>query len=305
MKKIIATVLAMVMALALCTTAFAANAVYAAPQVGETDASKIIKPADGQVLSLEKFSTGSADAKTFDTYKLWLTTTKTGAKVEANTGVIYWLATDASYDTVFVNGTSITYLLTADTTKAWEGTAKAVSVVKGDADDAKCGQYYSATGATIYDFDGTKYDAAKTAAGNKLVNVDGKAVYLTTLTSATEKAHTYKADTATVNGKPSVTKVYCTTCKASFEFKDNVTDAVKAFGSNYEVVYFTAAGEKVNESVDNGYTVYVKTGTGATNTTTNTTTSPKTFDAGIAMYVGMALTSVAGSAVVIGKKKEF
>ena len=33
--------------------------------------------------------------------------------------------------------------------------------------------------------------------------------------------------------------------------------------------------------------------------------SPKTFDAGIAMYVGMALTSVAGSAVVIGKKKEF
>ena len=118
-------------------------------------------------------------------------------------------------------------------------------------------------------------------------------------------AHTYKADTATVNGKPSVTKVYCTTCKASFEFKDNVTDAVKAFGSNYEVVYFTAAGEKVNESVDNGYTVYVKTGTGATNTTTNTTTSPKTFDAGIAMYVGMALTSVAGSAVVIGKKKEF
>ena len=33
--------------------------------------------------------------------------------------------------------------------------------------------------------------------------------------------------------------------------------------------------------------------------------SPKTFDAGIAMYAGMALMSVAGSAVVIGKKKEF
>ena len=39
--------------------------------------------------------------------------------------------------------------------------------------------------------------------------------------------------------------------------------------------------------------------------TTTGTTSPKTFDAGIAMYVGLALTSVAGSAVVIGKKKEF
>ena len=38
---------------------------------------------------------------------------------------------------------------------------------------------------------------------------------------------------------------------------------------------------------------------------TDSNKSPKTFDAGIAMYVGMALTSVAGSAVVIGKKKEF
>ena len=45
--------------------------------------------------------------------------------------------------------------------------------------------------------------------------------------------------------------------------------------------------------------------TGTTTDTTTDSTSPKTFDAGIAMYVGMALTSVAGSAVVIGKKKEF
>ena len=33
--------------------------------------------------------------------------------------------------------------------------------------------------------------------------------------------------------------------------------------------------------------------------------SAKTFDAGVALYAGMALMSVAGSAVVIGKKKEF
>ena len=50
----------------------------------------------------------------------------------------------------------------------------------------------------------------------------------------------------------------------------------------------------------------------ANNTTTTTTdtkkdnvTSARTFDAGIAMYVGMSLLSVTGSAVVIGKKKEF
>ena len=46
-------------------------------------------------------------------------------------------------------------------------------------------------------------------------------------------------------------------------------------------------------------------GTAASGNTGSNKPSPKTFDAGIAMYVGMALTSVAGSAVVIGKKKEF
>ena len=285
MKKIIATVLAMVMALALCTTAFAASKTYAGAEVG----TETIKPADGQVLTLEKFSTGSADAKTFDTYKLWLTTTKTGAKVEAS-ATLYWLATDAAYDMVFVNGNTITYLLTADSTKTWAGTAKVVSVVKGTADDAKCGQYWSATGTSIYTYDGKEYDAATSGT---LVNVDGKAVYLAALTSATLKAHTYKADTATVNGKTTVTKVYCTACKATFEFKDNATDAVKAFGSDGYTV----------ETVD-GNTLYIKNAGVVTNPDT-TTTSPKTFDAGIAMYVGMALTSVAGSAVVIGKKKEF
>ena len=55
-----------------------------------------------------------------------------------------------------------------------------------------------------------------------------------------------------------------------------------------------------------GVTGYVVVPNGASTTpSTGTNKSPKTFDAGIAMYVGMALTSVAGSAVVIGKKKEF
>ena len=51
--------------------------------------------------------------------------------------------------------------------------------------------------------------------------------------------------------------------------------------------------------------VYVTVTASSTTPSTDKNTSPKTFDAGIAMYVGMALTSVAGSAVVIGKKKEF
>ena len=63
----------------------------------------------------------------------------------------------------------------------------------------------------------------------------------------------------------------------------------------------TAIGE---ENAAN-YFIKLEKGTATDTKTDGTTTSPKTFDAGIAMYVGMALTSVAGSAVVIGKKKEF
>ena len=43
----------------------------------------------------------------------------------------------------------------------------------------------------------------------------------------------------------------------------------------------------------------------ATDTKKDGVDSAKTFDAGVAMYVGMSLLSVAGGAVVIGKKKEF
>ena len=57
-----------------------------------------------------------------------------------------------------------------------------------------------------------------------------------------------------------------------------------------------------------GYTVPARYYYNSTTTTTDTKTtdtkgSPKTFDAGIALYVGMALTSAAGVAFV-GKKRE-
>ena len=61
----------------------------------------------------------------------------------------------------------------------------------------------------------------------------------------------------------------------------------------------------VEEVTDGVWMFWTKGTTAAPTTGTTSASSPKTFDAGIAMYVGMALTSVAGSAVVIGKKKEF
>lgn len=45
--------------------------------------------------------------------------------------------------------------------------------------------------------------------------------------------------------------------------------------------------------------------TKADTTKTDTIASPKTFDAGVAVYAGLSLLSAAGTAIVIGRKKEF
>ena len=64
---------------------------------------------------------------------------------------------------------------------------------------------------------------------------------------------------------------------------------------------FTEVPSGVETEVIGGFWV-VKVAATATGTGVD---SSKTFDAGVAMYVGLSLASVAGSAVVIGKKKEF
>ena len=312
MKKIIATVLAMVMALALCTTAFAAPKTYIADDVGSAT---VTEPADGHTFTLEKFATGTASAKVFDTYKLWDTTTATGAKAQvAGTGE-YFLATSASYDKVFVNGSTITYLLTKTTAGTWDDTAKFVNVAKADSvAKAACGTYYSLTAATtVIEYkDEAYYGVDSTSSNITVLNIDGKAAFIDTTAKAANdttnaigyKSHSYVVDTALAGGKLSVTKVSCDDCKASFEFVvGSATDATVKFGAgNFEAV---KTGNPATVYTVNGDTLFVKTGSGTPDSGKNTTTSPKTFDAGIAMYVGMALTSVAGSAVVIGKKKEF
>jgi len=77
-------------------------------------------------------------------------------------------------------------------------------------------------------------------------------------------------------------------------------------GGKVDVSHYLADGKQQNAdgsvttTSSGGYYYYQPT----TDTkTTDTKGSPKTFDAGIALYVGMALTSAAGVAFV-GKKRE-
>ena len=236
MKKIIATVLAMVMALALCTTAFAA------PKTAFGDATNGIPTYNSQY-SYELKAAVAAYDKNVGTFQVFKTDADT--KAVTNEGM-FVKVTKEQAEKILVVGNTITYLATSTTF----GTA------------------YADKGAAA-----TTVDTLK--------NCD---------------------DVKAKDGVSTVTKVYCDTCKKSFDFVvGTATDAAAKFGiDNYKLI--TAAGYTNTDTKS----VYIKLGSGSADNTTNTTKpSPKTFDAGIAMYVGMALTSVAGSAVVIGKKKEF
>ena len=278
MKKIIATVLAMVMALALCTTAFAAN----------VESGFLKSTADGKdVPAVEKTGityVGNTDPKTTDG--------KTTAGVYAHytiDGKIYIVvntlaeATDVLYKEAEAKNV-VLYLAEIPTANYVAGK------VYSDFADT-CGKYekpanYDATKTYYtYEYAGNTYLAvADSTTGNGVLVVDGKVVVVTTLTAATKVAHV--AVPTVKDGK--ITGYTCSKCKLA---------AVEA--PNFASI--PADGTSLGTTYGNWYWP----ATVSTDTKTDTNKSPKTFDAGIAMYVGMALTPVAGSAVVIGKKKEF
>ena len=276
MKKIIATVLAMVMALALCTTAFAAT--------GDT--------VEGY---LKGTNVGASAVKTTLTYTGNTDPKTTDGKTVAGVYAHYTEATYGDYIVVNSLADATAVLYSDEACKnviMYLGQVEVVSYFTGkvynDFADV-CGKFdkpasYDAT-KTYYTYEDNGTTKLAVAAGSsetadKLLTVDGKVVRVVTL-AATKVQHT--AVPTVKDGK--ITGYTCSKCKAV---------AVEA--PNYASI---PAGADTTNLTGNWYW------TTSTTPSTDKNTSPKTFDAGIAMYVGMALTSVAGSAVVIGKKKEF
>ena len=279
MKKIIATVLAMVMALALCTTAFAAGEttitakayrMTANGALMEGDKVATFHPAVAATVNDDGEQTNTANIAyySFEGLNCVVASSLADADVvlysdAAGKNVMMYLAiAPVAYDgtgTVFTNFGKkcgqVTY--TNDSTKTYYTTND-----EGD------------KGIYVADEDGTK----ALMVNGKLITVAENAV------ASTANAVKHAAVPTVADGK--VTGYTCATCKAVAVKAANVmsipTDASRIDDTLY---YFPASATPVTP--DNGKD------------------SPKTFDAGIAMYVGMALTSVAGSAVVIGKKKEF
>ena len=285
MKKIIATVLAMVMALALCTTAFAAEQKYDVYNAESTDGTVIAGMND---LTL-KYNKADKDAKQIAYYNLLDASGNIVRALATETGnyVAVDKASDADYVVKYAGKNTVAlYLVAADAVTYANGEGTAYTDL-----GKKCGQYdYKTAGYTtsdkfytaISEADDEVYLFVKGYNTDATLLVDGKVIAVHTIGKLSDKVvqHTWVVDNAKMTAK-------CSACGAT--------------GKVYEKYAEVPSGADA-ELVAGMWVVADKT---ATKPADGTNSSPKTFDAGIAMYVGMALTSVAGSAVVIGKKKEF
>lgn len=282
MKKIIATVLAMVMALALCVTAFAAN-------TSETVDSKDydMKHMDNTPYTIQ------ADSK--------ITIMKTDAvkeTVNGKTTTTYFADIYVINDTDFYAcdssiaeyklikaGKVVAYLSTNSALNNGTSDVVTKTIEAKETKDQTCGDYT----VDVFMIDGKAYKVG----GDKVAMLNGLAVTY----GEKQTAILHKVDWTVKDNKAT----------PSYNAKGEVVSVKCACGTSFEVVKKVAGtytGD-VQKVIDKDVTYYVLLGSKNPTNPTTPNGSPKTFDAGIAMYAGMALMSVAGSAVVIGKKKEF
>ena len=287
MKKIIATVLAMVMALALCTTAFAASqyVLYGRDKKAEIDD-------DGAKIMVTKTDASSKHSTTL--------------YYEDEDGNYYIPATKETF-TNYVEGNYVEKLDAEDVDDiadyvTYDG--KLTKKLDKSSDKVERNCTTDVYDEDIYlDKDNKMY--VEDEDGDPML-FDGVILYVSdSVDSVVDRgSHLWIKGDKVSDG---VYNVKCAICGAT----SVAYETLKLAGATATVEYTQQDGIDTANDMDKAYEGelladgwYVATAKAA-DTTKDNTSSPKTFDAGIAMYVGMALTSVAGSAVVIGKKKEF
>ena len=283
MKKIIATVLAMVMALALCTTAFAATTYDNGYKWNGT--------------GWEKYDLSGVTVS----YTNPTETKKNGEFQKATVGYftidgVDFVEVPQNDATYRINADGVTkYLAKAGTNYKTAYTMKGESVDEADGVNPKCTDVYFLAGVTaLYkDADGVYYIAG----GTDYMLVDGQVVAVTKAVENTHYSfvgHAWKTVTMNKAADGTITgTAKCERCGLEGTLTSKKGTIPSAASSEEYGTFY-------------GKTVWVYwTVKGASGSTSGAKPSPKTFDAGIALYAAMALTSVAGSAVVIGKKKEF
>ena len=373
MKKIVALVLSLVLALSLCATAFAWTgtvayekgadgqpntkvAVYDSTWTFDWNKARTTKNGDGYIGYYEVYKTVTetiepsykyVKAGAEDQYvkvSEWVYEQGKDAELKAagyaivmdgeygkqftSMDVTYYFylipcgKSDADY-ALYKNGSFDTWVFeTADVEDAYY---KAIATVQG-ATTAKPNCTTSQFFEDGYVVDGDFY----VDGGSVPLNVDGKIVLAKKVSDNPDyvvwASHIFAKGVK--NTKTGYDVATCLICKGEFACTNDVAVATKngyKISTGFSYNTFDAGNVYDENKFANGYDFawgqtyannyeycwQLKPGTTeeiGTKPATDTKTgvdSAKTFDAGIAMYVGMSLLSVAGSAVVIGKKKEF
>jgi len=283
MKKIVALVLSLVMVLGLATVAFGADTTNCNTKEVSMKDCVVVDLTDGSV----EIAFQATDKATV--YKFNDVTTETnGVKVVEygttvyNFGTYYGLVVAKDYANAQIQMAdgSFVYLrgISAAEFAAASGRTSVVvdKMVEAPA-VASCGDAtadYAVVGKVAYE-----------ATGTTLAYYNGEFVLIgNAMNAAPIKAHTFDNTAKWDMTAGEYTGVTCPVCKKAFKVVDEV--AGMAVGS-----YVATA---------NGYVVLAAPAVVAPST--DKVESAETFDAGIAMYVGMSVMAAAGSAVVLKKK---
>ena len=320
MKKIVALVLSLVMALSLCTVAFAAGydiEVTVKGQHEKWDDLKFVEQKDDVLAHYEaKNHAGvwfceTTDDDVYDNDQNFIVTYQKDGKVVYLVGVknedgadpaLYALKATALKEHKRVGCGDENDKVPKNCYKDYDDN---YWVKLGD-DEASTGKYVTVDGkwdnvvevrpAIVFGKDSNWDPASEVVpAGHLMVLV--------------KKNIEYKTST---DGKivKDVNEYKCYFCDRTFygsNYQYSTPETADVYSSEYAKQLVNAGFVNVADGVILGDVAYYWTtdkdnGTKADNKGVN---SAKTFDAGVAMYVGMSLLSVAGGAVVIGKKKEF